>query len=43
MRGPSVFVGAPSCEDAERFVEEVREDDTALAELLSVEPVEFEA
>ncbi len=30
-------------EDAERFVEEVREDDAALAELLSVEPVELEA
>ncbi len=30
-------------ENAERFVEEVREDDAALAELLSVEPVELEA
>jgi hypothetical protein len=29
--------------DAERFVQKVREDDAALAEFLSVEPVELEA
>jgi hypothetical protein len=31
------------CEDAERFLEEVRDDDSELAELVRLEPVDLDA